>query len=175
MEIILWFGIIIIIIVIGLILRQIKSHKLGENKLPYYKKNPLSFAELSFFKVLEQVVGNKYYIFPQVNLASLVRSNAKGRDWWYYFRKISQKSVDFVLAEKIDCRPILVIELDDSTHKDGARQERDEFCDEVFKSAELPVLHVAYRNGYSTAQIKKEIEETINPKINNDSVLTDKI
>lgn len=142
-----------------------------DDKLPYYKKNPLSIAELSLFKVLERVIGNQYYIFPQVNLSSLVKINARGRMWWTYFGKISRKSVDFVLAEKTDCRPILIIELDDSTHKNLRRHDRDIFCDKVFKSAQLPILHIIYGNEYNIVQLKEEIEAAINPVLNTESLI----
>jgi hypothetical protein len=155
-----WIIYFFIGIVVALVIVFIKFFV--KQTLPYYKNNNfISPAELSFFKVLEQAIGERYYIFPQVNLASLVKINAKGRDWWRYFERINRKSVDFVLAEKASCKPALIIELDDSSHGELRRQERDDFVNKVFAAAGLPILHVAYQNRYSTLRLKDEIDSKI--------------
>lgn len=152
--------------VVLLALRSIAPNKISTSDQatnpPYYKNHYfLSHAELSFFKVLEQAVGDTYYILPQVNLASLVKVNARGRDWWIYFEKINRKSVDYVLAEKSTCNPVLVIELNDSSHNEDERQRRDLFVKQVLESAHIPILTVLYKNGYGILQLREQIAKAV--------------
>ncbi len=148
---------LVILFILTLLTRYIQSRR-----LPYYKNSSfITNAELSFFKVLEKAVANTYYIFPQVNLASLVKVNAKGSDWWKYFGKINKKSIDFILADKTTCKPILAIELDDSSHKEFDRQKRDEFVNKVFAKIGIPILHVVYKNGYNITQLQEEIKNSL--------------
>ena len=152
---------IFIIVLIFLLFLLIEYGK--REVLPYYKNNGfITNAELSFFKALEQAVGDRYYIFPQVNLASIVKVNARGRDWWRYFGKISRKSIDFILAEKSSCMPVVAIELDDSSHFEFARQKRDNFINRVFEKINLPILHISCKSGYNIVQLQEEIQSILN-------------
>jgi len=70
-------------------------------------------SELRLFFILKETVGEKYEIFPQIHLPSILNHNAKGQNWFGAFRHIDEKSVDFVLCEKVQVSPVLVIEFDD--------------------------------------------------------------
>lgn len=49
----------------------------------------------------------------------------KKRNYYNYFNKINQKSVDFVLADKQTLETIKIIELDDRTHNWKYRKKRE--------------------------------------------------
>jgi len=53
---------------------------------------------------------------------------------------INRKHVDFLLVRSNDLAPVAGIELDDSSHEEEDRQQRDVFVDEAFASAGLPLL-----------------------------------
>ena len=57
-------------------------------------------AEHEFFDVLIEMVGNGYYVFPQVHLSTILEHRIKGHDWRAAFRRINGKSVDFVICDK---------------------------------------------------------------------------
>lgn len=134
---------------------------------PYYKKQYfLTPAELSFFKVLEQAVSKTYYIFPQIKLASLVEAKGKGSIYYSRHNRIDRKTVDFVIADIISCNPLLVIELDDSSHNNWDRWERDAFCNEVLKQTGIPILRIPVKSDYNPTNIKEMIEEKIHPAVN---------
>lgn len=136
----------IVVGAVGLIFQFLKEKgELGKKEewLPYQKKTwLLTRAEREFFGVLERAAGDEYYIFPQLALDKIVMLDGKGSLKGGYRNKIDQKSVDFALFSKQDISPVLVIELDDYTHKRPDRQTRDGFVDRVLKHCGIPILHV---------------------------------
>ncbi len=58
-----------------------------------------------------------------------------------YRSKINKKIVDFVLFDKQNISPILVIELDDYTHQKPDRKKRDVFLNKVLDHCGIPILH----------------------------------
>jgi hypothetical protein len=139
---------IILAILVLLFIRIYKNKKRSqpEDKLvatPYIyarKKYIMSKAEHNFFGLLNNAVGEKYFVFPQVRMSSLMEPRVHGRTWMGALGAINQKSVDFVLCEKQYCSPILAIELDDWSHDEEKRIIRDKNVEAVFASAGLPLL-----------------------------------
>ena len=67
----IFFLIVLVIAILLIIIRTPKSPV--ETPFPYEARKLLTPAEYSFFKVLERVIGNDFYIFTQVALSSLVK------------------------------------------------------------------------------------------------------
>jgi hypothetical protein len=78
-----------------------------------------------------------------------------------YFNRIVPRHVDFLLCKPGSMKPILGIELDDSSHAHPRRQQRDAFVNEVFKAARLPLLRVAARREYHTRDLAAQIERCL--------------
>ncbi|MFC1730770.1 DUF2726 domain-containing protein [candidate division KSB1 bacterium] len=157
-----------IILVAGFVAQFIrgKDKDITEKKgkwLPYIKKQYLlTQSEHKFFDVLEKASENKYYIFPQIVLSNIVQLKGKGSLKGGYRSKINKKTVDFVLFDKQDISPILVIELDDYTHKRPSRKRRDNFVNDVLEHCSIPILHVM------SIPDEKELKTQIDSKINTD-------
>jgi len=124
--------------------------------LPYCKKEHLmTEAEREFFKVLKEVIRDKSYIVPQVQLSKIVGS----KSWEYAYRnKIDRKSVDFVLFNNEYFTPQLVIELDDKSHLREDRQARDNFVDEVLSKVGIKIVHIKTSHRYNLDEISKLIK-----------------
>ena len=146
------------------LLKRLFGH--GENpatdkELPYHVRDDfLSPAERSFYGVLTEGVAGLYVVCPKVNVADLLNVT-RLRENRGYFNKIQQKHIDFVLCEPGPMRPVAVVELDDSSHQRRDRQERDEFLDQVFQAAGLPIIHFAVRSGYSVAAVSEEVRRAL--------------
>jgi very-short-patch-repair endonuclease len=131
---------------------------------PYRQRDDfLSPAELAFYRVLVPVVDSRYVICPKVRIADLVYTVE--RNDRANMNRIIQKHVDFVLCEKESMKPILVIELDDSSHARADRQERDELVDAVFESAQLPLLHVRAATRYVPQELRSQIEQALSSNL----------
>lgn len=127
-------------------------------ELPYRQRDDfLSAAELSFYRVLTSAVSNRFVICPKVNLADIffvVRPNENQG----YRNKIDRKHVDFLLCDPSTMKPRCGVELDDSSHARRDRQERDEFVDQAFEVAGLPLVRVPAKSAYSPAALLALIE-----------------
>jgi len=147
-----------LLIIVGFVFYiKYREQKSREGKeLPYKKKGELmTKAEKELFDVLEKVVNNRYYIIPQVKISNLaVVSGTK--NYKTYLNKIDRKTVDFVLFDK-QFLPILVIELDDSSHDSEIRKERDRFVNRIMNKIELKIIHIRISSIYNL----RDIEEII--------------
>ena len=124
------------------------------------RESVLTKAELNFYRVLKEVVGEKYAILVKVRLADVVITH-RGQGYTTAFNKISQKHVDFLLADPQDFSPVMAIELDDRSHQNQSRKDRDEFVDQVFEKAGLQLLRVKAAKKYGPADIRDRIVERI--------------
>lgn len=147
MEYIL-IGIIVVLFVL-LLLSKKKSSAI--EKLPFqYKKRTYFFTknELKFYRdLVKETADLNVVLFSKVRLADIIEPKEKGEKWQSQFNRIKSKHVDFVLCEPISIKPILVIELDDSSHERADRQERDSFLDKALAQAEIPIIHTKNSSG----------------------------
>ena len=88
--------------------------------LSVFEKKPFLFdttSEFNLYKVLLEMFGDRYHIFPQVNYSHLIQPR---KTTWEEERRhrsrIDRKSADFVFCDKERIVPQLVIELDGSVH-----------------------------------------------------------
>ncbi len=120
----------------------------------YYEKKEylLTKNELYFYKTLKQATDElNLNLFVQVSLYAIIK-NKNYKD----FNKIKSKSIDFVITEK-NCKIKLCIELDDTTHKETKRIERDEFLSKLFKDLNIKLIRIKVNNYYSIEQLKNII------------------
>ena len=150
---------VVLVGVLPLVLKQI-AHRKGTSggKLPYRKKDYLlTVTERSFYEVLRSIAGDELEVFAKVRLLDLVYL-PKGTDTRQsHTNRVMSKHVDFLLCERQNVSPLLVIELDDSSHERDDRAERDAFVDEALGAAGLPILHITAKHSY----IPKELAVAI--------------
>ena len=130
--------------------------------LPYGKRDHfLSAAEISFYHVLKNVLGDDIELLCKVRLGDLFyvqrpHENKAARN------RIDRKHIDFVLCESKTMNPVLGVELDDSSHDRESRKKRDQFVDDVFKKTGLPILHIKAARGYVPEDIAREVSQALN-------------
>jgi hypothetical protein len=122
--------------------------------LPYSKKKYFfSVAERSFYEVLKRLISPDYTLFAKVRLADLVDVTKGASAWQSHFNRISGKHVDFVLCDR-DLAPVVAIELDDASHDEGDRQDRDKFVDQALTAAALPIVRIRAKRAYAPDQVR---------------------
>lgn len=117
----------------------------------------LSPAELSFFKVLQNVVGQSVLICPKVRLADILKPIEK-QNYQTALNKISRKHVDFVLCDPVTTKIIGVIELDDKSHDRSDRVVRDTFVDGAFAAAGIQIIHFKANVSCSVEEIRQQLK-----------------
>ena len=91
-----------------------------------------------FRKLINWAQENHYYVFAKVRLADLIKPRNNNQK---LFWKIQAKHIDFLICDG-SLKPKLVIELQDGSHKEEKRKERDAFVKEVLESCGYKSLWV---------------------------------
>lgn len=144
-------------------------------EFPYHMRDSfLSNAEISFYHVLRSIANDSSMVLTKVSLGDLfyVKSSESSK-FRTYTNKINRKHVDFLLCNPKTMRPYLGIELDDKSHQRKDRSERDEFVDQVFKSAGLPLLRVPVRHTYAVAEVQALLQPYIQTDLTTPHVINE--
>lgn len=126
------------------------------------KQSFMTKSENDFFHILNNVAGDRYFIFPQVHLSAILDEKIKGQPWKAAFRHINGKSVDYVLCDRQTLRPVYAVELDDYTHNFSNRRERDIEVERMFYSAGIPLLRFNDYKSLTENDIAKKFYEAQN-------------
>jgi hypothetical protein len=131
-----------------------------DERLPYRLRDTfLSTPELALMKVLQSMAGRHYVICPKVSLNDLfyiVRPNENV----HFFNKFFRKHVDFLLCEPNTFRPAFGIELVKPVSRNEVR-EADQFMEDLFLSAGLPLVHVPSSEHYSDQDLAELLQLAI--------------
>jgi hypothetical protein len=126
--------------------------KVDNTRLPYRLREPfLTTTELALFRVLTEIMGNRYAICPKVALNDMfyiLRPNENV----HYFNKIFRKHVDFLLCDPKTFAPSFGVEIVRPKSKDSTR-ESDKFMDELFRDAGVPLVHIPSGERYDAADV----------------------
>ena len=114
----------------------------------------MSKREHQCYDYLMRVLGQDYYVFPQVHLDELLEFPRRNLGM---LRHINQKSVDFVVCDKQNISPLLAIELDDTSHFLLKREARDQEVESLFKEAGVHLLRLPRYNFYTPEQIREKV------------------
>ncbi|MCB0213738.1 MAG: DUF2726 domain-containing protein [Anaerolineae bacterium] len=126
-----------------------KTQEASDQPLPYALRDDfLSSAELSFYHVLAGYVEGRWMVLSKVRLADIffVKRPHENKS---SFSRISQKHIDFLLCHPKTMTPVVGIELDDGSHKQAKRKQRDTFVEQVFEAAGLPLVRIPNQRAYS--------------------------
>lgn len=107
----------------------------------YKSKYLLTKHEWNEHKKLREYAAQKgLRVCPKVRMLDLVTPYGNGGEYMTRFHKVQAKHVDFVLVDEgMHIRAI--VELDDASHDEKERQERDQFVDEVLSGVGYTVIH----------------------------------
>lgn len=109
--------------------------------------------ELKFYRRLEYIVQDKYYIFPQMHLTAMMFNKTGGRYRRLAHQRINRTSVDFVLCDKKTLAAVYAVELDDKTHDTDMRRKRDAGVEIMLKSVNIPLVRFRDVESMSDEQI----------------------
>lgn len=130
------------------------------SELPYRTNTfLLSAAERSLFQVLRHIAGPNYLLFAQVRLCDVI-GVPQSPSWRTHFNRISTKHLDFLLCDH-ETRPLVAIELDDSSHRRPDRRQRDSFLNAALLGAGLPLLRVPASHHYDASALRLQLQQLL--------------
>ncbi|MCQ2966574.1 MAG: DUF2726 domain-containing protein [Alphaproteobacteria bacterium] len=116
----------------------------------YRPKKVLSEAESTFFNLLKEGCGDKFFIFPHVSMKALIETNHL--DVW---APINLKRVDFVICDR-DTNIICVVELENADNpKRHKRREK------LLHSAGINVLKYKTDESLTSSKIYEDISSFV--------------
>ncbi len=158
---------------IGLLLIIVLLFNYFENKLTanktnrknnYYKKRFMTDNELNFYNKIKTLENEDYKIVPQVNLATIIEKYGKS------FNNELFRNVDFAIFDRDFQNILLLIELNDSSHKKANRIKRDIKVKNICNSADIKLItfYTNYPNNkdFVIKRIKQELSNENDDKIN---------
>lgn len=135
------------------IFENIPDNKKIKN-IEYSKRKLLSQSEISFYRKLKKIetLGN-FIVLPQINLASIITKAGKYRNELF-------RNIDFGIFDS-NFDVLLLIELNDKTHKQYNRHKRDLKVQEICKNCNIKLItfYTSYPNEetYVINRILKEL------------------
>lgn len=121
----------------------------------YGKKCLMTEIEKKFFAAIKCSVSEKYTVFPQINLATIVKKQGDFR-----YQNELYRNIDFGIFDK-DYNCVLLVEINDATHNDPKRRKRDIKVKEITQAAEIPLITFYTKYGVNQEYIAKRIKEII--------------
>lgn len=143
--------------VVAWLRRRFAGPRYPTGALPYFSRGYLlSKGEAAFFHALRQAVPPGLMIAPKVRVSDVIGCDAAA--WKRGFGgRISQKHVDFVLVDARTTAFVLVVELDDKSHRHRDRRGRDDFVDRALAAAGIPVLRVPAAARYDPVNLRTQL------------------
>lgn len=130
-------------------------------KSPFLIANSLlTKAEMNFYQVLKNIIDNdKQIICPKVRMIDILWTKTyRVENKLTFINKVNRKHFDFVVCDKETLKPLMAIELDDKSHEEEARKERDKFVDALFAELKFKVIHIPVQYSYNVNEIKEKID-----------------
>lgn len=120
------------------------------------RKTLISKSEQGFYNAIKSCVPEGYCVFPQINLASFIDRTDDAR-----FHNELFRNVDFLITDS-EYTPNFIIEINDQTHLNNERRERDEKVQKICEEAGIPIIKLWTSYGINPEYIKGRIDETLN-------------
>lgn len=117
------------------------------------KESIMTECEKAFFDVFKEIVEPNYTVQPQVNLASVVDKDPYDR-----YRNELFRNIDFgVFDDKYAL--LLLIEINDQSHMQKNRSERDSKVRSICEEAGIPIIAFWTKYGINKQYIHKRLSE----------------
>lgn len=119
------------------------------------KERIISQSEHEFYQKLVRAVPN-YTVLQQVPLSNIVDKVSNNA-----FRNELFRVIDYCIVERNTSRPLLLIELNDASHKKEDRRTRDQKVKAICDAAKIKLIFFYTDIDYDIKTIKKSINRAI--------------
>jgi hypothetical protein len=124
------------------------------------KASILTQPEGRLYRSLLLAVASEYQVMSKVRLWDFIWLENDPPERGKHLGRLSSRHVDFLLCEPLTLKPLLAVELDDYSHKKPEAIAADQYKDELFAAAGLPLLRLPHPN-FPPRQLRERIEEKL--------------
>jgi len=138
----------------------------------YRARALLSPGERDFFNALVTAVPPHVHVLAKVRLGDLIDVTLPKRDrqFWSHLNRINRKHVDFVLCMRSGLSVLGAVELNDSSHQNPKRMERDKLVRECLTAAGIPLIEIKASRQYTPSAIAAALRVVLNTDDNRPKV-----
>ncbi len=120
------------------------------------KSSLLSPIEKEYFRCIRSVLPEGYSVYPQINLASIIN-----RTDIHTFQNELFRNIDFGIFDK-DLKPVFLIEIQDNTHLNVERKNRDSKIKNICEEAGIAIVEFWNVNKVDMEEVSTKISEALN-------------
>ena len=120
------------------------------------KKKILTPPEQELYAVLKTINPDKYEVIPQMALVGVIDKKTETS-----FRNELFRVCDFCFMDKKTFEPLLLVELNDSSHNRADRVERDEKVAAICEDAGLPLVTFWMGDKITPNEVKRTVKRNI--------------
>ncbi len=125
----------------------------------YVSKKLMTNTEELFYNTLNEIVGADFIVQPQINLATVIKKESKAK-----YQNELYRNIDFGIFKKSNYELLLLIELNDQSHNDPKRKQRDIKVKNICSEANIPLisfwLSMPNTKEYISNRLKQFLEVT---------------
>jgi len=150
---------LILLVGVGLVSLFVPKRK-AVSRFPYQKQDSLfTPAGRLFLGVLQQAVGNQYEVFGKVGLADVIKVNSGlvRTAQQSALNRIQSIYLDYVVCDSGDLSIQFAVELDDQSHAQSKRMDRDAFVDQALQAAAVKLFRFPANRAYSVQELRNEL------------------
>lgn len=120
------------------------------------KASILTASEYNFLQLLRQIEPLKYEIVPQMALVTVIDKVTNTS-----YRNELFRIADFCVVDRESFAPLLLIELNDSSHERADRKERDAKVNAICKAAGLPLVTFTLKDDYDFEKVRRTVLRSV--------------
>lgn len=149
---------IVIMVLVAAIFLKLQKPRRGSPAAYTLAGSLCTPAELAFLAALDQTIQPGQRVFAKVRLIDVLRppkGNVSARN------QVIQKHLDFLVCDSATTKPLYAIELNDRSHEQPQRRERDAGLADMMESAGIPLIFQKARRSYSVDELRAAITECL--------------
>jgi len=129
------------------------------NNMPYRKKEYLLVGrELAAYQnLIELLADTPYSVFPKIGLSDILSVPTETNNRQEYYHRIKERSVDYVICEGPELKPILLILLEGKP-EGKKKQLVDRFTKKAAEAAQINYLNLNLSNLPGTEELLNALE-----------------
>lgn len=122
------------------------------------KESLLTDCEKHFYNVLNKNFNDNFNIIPQVPLSAII---SKEKEYQNEYQNELNRIIDFGIFSKTGFKPLLLIEINDKSHLQKNRKQRDLKVNQICKEADIKLITFWTNYENTESYIVKRIKEVL--------------
>lgn len=118
--------------------------------------------ELLLWRYMISILPRTFIVIPKVSIPSIVNPNGDKN----LYNDVIDKTLDLVVFDEQNMRPLLAIDIFDNTYGDERMDEQDPKLYAIISKLGLKMVHVHMKLDFNKEEIKRQVYKELNIQLN---------